>query len=356
MITNQKKDFLIGFHDPIVITGASGFIGRRLVQSLLDLGFRNLRCFVRPWSDVSRVPVLSGAAQDAGHVQVVRGNLLAPEDCAVAADAAVVFHLAAARGEKSFADAFMNSVVTTRNLLEACLGNRGLRRFVNVSSFTVYTNKRNPRGRPLAETSPVETHPELRGDPYCFAKVKQEQIVTEYGKQHGIPYVIVRPGHVYGAGNEAITGRVGISTFGMFLHLGGSNTIPLTYVENCADAIALAGVTKGVAGEVFNVVDDDLPSSRQFLRQYKRSVGPFHSLWVPPAVSYALCYLWERYAAWSEGQLPPLFNRRRWYANWNKARYSNEKLKSLVGWAPKVPTAEGLMRYFDSCSELRRHA
>src|SRR5207302_3097537 len=123
-----------------------------------------------------------------------------------------------------------------------------------------------------------------------------------------IPYVIVRPGYVYGPGNEPITSRVGIGTFGLFLHLGGSNSIPFTYVDNCADAIVLAGLKRGVEGEVFNVVDDDSPSSRAFLRLYKKKVGGFRSLYVPHAVSYALCFLWEKYAEWSEGQLPPAFN------------------------------------------------
>src|SRR5207253_5220785 len=136
----------------------------------------------------------------------------------------------------------------------------------------VYTNTRKLHGRMLDESCPVETQPATRGDAYCFAKVRQDEIVAEYSKQCGIPCVIVRPGVVYGPGNEAIHGRVGIGTFGVFLHLGGSNVIPFTYVDNCADAIALVGLQRGTDGEVFNIVDDDLPSSRQFLRLYKRKV------------------------------------------------------------------------------------
>ena len=67
-------------------------------------------------------------------------------------------------------------------------------------------------------------------------------MVIEYGQKFGIPYVIVRPGVVYGPGKVNISNRVGIGTFGIFLHLGGSNEIPLTYVDNCAEAIALAGL------------------------------------------------------------------------------------------------------------------
>ena len=116
-------------------------------------------------------------------------------------------------------------------------------------------------------------------------------------KKYGIPYVIVRPGSVYGPGKEAIPGRVGIDTFGIFMHLGGSNKIALTYVDNCAEAIVLAGIMKGIDGEVFNIVDDDLPSSRRFLSLYKRNVKRFKSIYVPHALSYFLCYLWEKYSA-----------------------------------------------------------
>ncbi len=284
-----------------------------------------------------------------------KGNLLSREDCEAACkEVVVIFHLAAGTGEKSFPDAFMNSVVTTRNLLDASLRHARLRRLVLVSSFSVYANRQ--KTRLLDESCPTEEHPELRGDAYCYAKVKQEQIVMEYGKNFDIPYVVVRPGSVYGAGEGQITGRVGIGTFGLFLHLGGSNTIPFTYVDNCAEAIVLAGLVKGVDGEVFNVVDDDLPSSRQFLRQYKKNVRSFKSVYVPHFASHALCYLWEKYSGWSKGQLPPVFNRRRWHAEWKKTRYSNEKLKAWLGWAPKVSTAEGLRRYFHSCAQDERYA
>src|SRR5439155_575686 len=80
--------------------------------------------------------------------------------------------------------------------------------------------------------------------------------------------------------------------------------------------------------EVFNVVDDDLPSSRRFLRLYKRHVRRFTSIYVPHLVSYALCALWEKYSYWSEGQLPPAWNRRTWNAYWKKTRYSNARVKT----------------------------
>jgi len=353
----KDERFAIASDDRVLITGATGFIGSRVLECLLDHGFRNLVCMVRPSSNLYRIETVIEHRPAGARVEIVNGNLLSRKDCEAACkDVALILHLAAGVSEKSFPNAVLNSVVTTRNLLEASLQHARLRRFVLVSSFAVYSNRQKPRWRLLDESCPIEEHPELRGEAYCFAKVKQEELVREYGKNLGIPYVVVRPGSVYGEGKVEITGRVGLGTFGLFLHLGGSNPIPFTYVDNCAEAIVLAGLVKGIEGEAFNVVDDDIPSSRQFLRLHKKNVRRFKSIYVPHFVSYALSYLWETYSQWSEGQLPPVFNRSRWHAYWKKTRYSNQKLKSKLGWAPGVSTAEGLQRYFKACGRDGRHA
>jgi nucleoside-diphosphate-sugar epimerase len=346
MTEREREEFSIEKDDLVLVTGATGFIGKRLVKTLLDRGFRNLRCFARPSSDVE---ALFGVTDKDARIEVFTGNLLSREDCLAATKGAkVIFHLAAGTSEKSFAGAYLNSVVTTRNLLEAAQTHDCLRKIVTISSFVVYSNN-GKRGRLLDESCEIEAHPDKMGDAYCYAKVRQDQFVAAYCDHAGIPYVIVRPGYVYGPGKTAITGRVGIDTFGFFLHLGGSNLIPFTYVDNCAEAIMLAGLRKESDGQVFNVVDDALPSSRQFLRQYKRQVKRFRSVYLPHALSYLLCYAWERYSAWSEGQLPPAFNRIKWRVFWKKTRYSNEKLKGLLGWTPKVSIADGLSRYFEAC-------
>lgn len=342
-------DFIISPRDRVLVTGANGFIGSRVVRRLAELGFTNLVCLVRPpgpGAALSEVMRTTGA-QD--RMQIHQGNLLSRDDCsAIAEGVSVVYHLAAGRGVKSYPDAFLNSVVSTRNLLEACAAGGSLRRFVSVSSFTVYSNLELKRGALLDETCAMDRHSELRGEAYCYAKFKQDELVEGFCRRRGLPYVIVRPGVVFGPGNRGLTQRVGIGTFGVFLHLGGSNRIPFTYVENCAEAVVLAGLKKGVNGEVFNVVDDDLPTSREFLGLYKKHVRKFRSIAVPRPVSYLLCLLWEKYADWSRGQLPPLFNRRRWASDWKGNRYSNEKLKRLLGWTPRVPFPEAARRYFDS--------
>jgi nucleoside-diphosphate-sugar epimerase len=340
-----SESYSISQDAPVLITGANGFIGCKVVETLLDRGFENLKVFVRPSAKLDRLTdVLSGRPRR--QVEVLEGNLLSREDCARAVRGVqVIYHLAAGI-EKSFAGAFMNSVLTTRNLWDASVQEGSLKRFVNVSSFAVYSTRKLKRGALLDESCAIQNPPHGRGDAYSYAKIKQEELVLDYSRRTGIPSVILRPGAVYGPGKRSITGRVGIDTFGVYLHLGGSNRLPLTYVDNCAEAIVLAGTTPGIDGEIFNVVDDDLPPSRRFLRLYKKNVRRFLSVPVPFPLAYLFCTLWEKYSDWSEGQLPRVFNRDRCSAEWKGQRYSNEKLKKLVGWSPRVPSEEGLQRYF----------
>src|SRR5712671_7216397 len=114
----RNDKLIIGFDDPILITGSNGFIGSRVVEALIRLGFTNLRCFVRPSSNLTRLNEILASAPGV-RAEVISGNLLSLDDCKSAAkDVNVIFHLAAGF-EKTFPGSFMNSVVTTRNLLDA---------------------------------------------------------------------------------------------------------------------------------------------------------------------------------------------------------------------------------------------
>ena len=198
------------------------------------------------------------------------------------------------------------------------------------------------RGALLDENCPLEDAPQERFDAYGFGKLKQEELVKEYGEVHNLPYVILRPGYVFGPGKRELNGRVGTSAFGLFIQVNGSQALPLTFVDNCAEAVVLAGLKPGIDGEIFNVVDDELLTGRQFLKAYKSEGEIFSSIRVPYIVGYAMSLLWEKYSKWSKNQLPPVFNRRRCAAEWKGNRYSNQKLKERLGWKPKVPMEQAM--------------
>src|SRR5438876_1665540 len=294
----MNSDYIVSRDERISVTGSSGFIGAKVVEKLIECGFTNLRCFVRPSSNLSRLRYWLNNVDAETKVEFVRGDLLSRDDCRAAAEGiSIIYHLAAGM-EKSFAGAFMNSALATRNLMDGFLQFGKPKRFVNVSSFAVYSNLTLKRGALLDETCALEDAPQERFDPYCFGKLKQEELVKEYGRQRKLPYVIIRPGAVFGPGKQALSGRVGIDTFGFFIHLGGSNRLPLTFVDNCAEAIVLAGLKRDVNGEIFNVVDDEPVTSRQLLEAYKKTVKPFFSVRFPYFLAFGMSFLWEKYSKW----------------------------------------------------------
>ena len=351
----MNRKFIASPKDCILVTGSNGFIGSKVVERLLEYGFTTVRCLVRPSSKLDRLKKLVHEVHARPNVEFVIGDLLSQDDCRKAtAGVSIIYHLAAGM-EKSFAGAFMNSALGTRNLMDAFLERAEPKRFVNVSSFAVYSNVSLKRGALLDETCPLEDAPQERFDAYGFGKLKQEQIVREYGNKHNLPYVILRPGYVFGPGKRELNGRVAISTFGFLIQVDGSHPLPLTFVDNCAEAIVLAGLTAGIDGEVFNVVDDELLSGRQFLKLYKAKLER-SSVRIPYVAAYGLCFLWEKYAKWSNGQLPPVFNRRRCAAEWKGNRYSNQRLQERLDWKPRVPMKEAMEAFlaqFDTNGEDR---
>jgi len=337
--------------DEILVSGAGGFLGSRVLETLLGYGFKKIRASTR--SERSHTMLSRLATSSGGRLEVVRGNLLSREYCRrITRGVALVLHCAAGVG-KSFAGCFMGSVVTTRNLIEASLGCGSLKRFVNVSSLAVHSGLELRQGSVLDETCALETEHMLRYDPYCYGKVKQDELVMKYGRERHLPWVIVRPGPVYGPGREKLPGRIGVEAFGLFFEIGGSTRPPIIYVDNCADAIVMAGLAKGVEGETFIAVDDDRPTCRQFLKLYKAQVRHLRSVHLPRFLYYVASRAWESYSRWSLEQLPPVFNRREYAAYWKPFEYSNRKLKARTGWRPRVSFQEAAARYFAYLREAR---
>ena len=141
----------------IVVTGATGFLGRRLVRLLADEGL-GVRCGVRPSSDVAALRAFVGKDRWPA-VEIVRMNLSDRDDCRrLVEDADIIYHLAAAlRG--SPAVLFTGTVVTTRRLIEATVEYGTVQRFVLISSLGVYAAGQLPKGALLDEQCPVDPEP-----------------------------------------------------------------------------------------------------------------------------------------------------------------------------------------------------
>jgi len=332
----------------VLVTGAGGFLGVHVVDRLLAHGHTDIRCFLRDSAKASRLIALSEKYPDS-QLELCYGNLKSKADCARAvADSSVIIHLAA--GLKGApAELFADSVVVSRNLLEAVEARADIpvekTRVVLVSSFGVYGVVPLGRGARIDENTPLEDHPELR-DPYSHSKLWQEQLFWEHRNKAGFELVVLRPGAIYGPGGGAFSSRVGLQVGPVLAHLGGSNLLPLSYVVNCAEAIVIAADYPDSSGQVYNVHDDELPTASQYLRAYKKQVKRIRTVRLPYFMTRLLARFLEAYNRRSLGQLPAILTRYKVAAMWGGNTFSNAKLHAL-GWHPLVSTNEGMAQTFE---------
>ena len=331
----------------VLVTGAGGFLGAHVVERLLAHGYTDIRCFLRERSKGEQLLGISAAYPDA-QLELCFGNLRSKSDCARAmADVSLVFHLAAGL-KGSPAELFADSVVASRNLLDALADRDGFpaqeTRIVLVSSFGVYGVAALGRGARVDERTPLEGHPELR-DPYSQSKLRQEQLFSDCQRAMGFELVVLRPGVIYGPGGGAFSNRVGLQIGPVFFHLGGSNLLPLSFVVNCAEAIVVAGTHPDSAGQVYNVHDDDLPTASSYLREYKKRVRRIRSVRLPYFMTRMLARCLESYHRRSQGQLPAIITRYKAAAAWGGNTFSNAKLHKL-GWRQLVATPDAMVQTF----------
>ncbi len=327
----------------VLVTGSNGFIGRALVQRLMTEPDVTVRALVRPGSSHE---ILKTLQQTYGpeRLEIFRGALTNAREIAPALNGIeTVYHLAAGMNGAP-ADLFQNTVVASKRLLEALVSCRPLPKVVLVSSMAVYGIAHLRWRKMLTEDASLETQPQQR-DLYAYAKLRQEQLFRSYQTQHQFPLVVLRPGVVYGPGGPALPRRIGLPIMGLFFHLGGNNLLPLSFVDNCADAICVAGKTPQAVGETFNVLDDELVTCKYYLKQYKKNVAPLRSITLPYALTSLLSHCIQRYHVYSQGQLPAFLTPYKTANAWKGMRFSNQKLKSL-GWQPVVPAKLGLSLTF----------
>lgn len=332
----------------VLVTGAAGFLGIHVVERLLAHGYTDIRCLLRDRAKSQRLLELS-KSYPGSQLELNYGNLRSKADCARSvADVSLVFHLVAGM-KGSPAELFADSVVASRNLLDAIAqrepGSSLPTRVVLVSSFGVYGVVPLGRGAKVNEETPLENHPAQR-DSYSHAKLRQEQLFWEYQQKIGFELVVLRPGVIYGPGGGPFSNRVGLQVGPIFFHLGGNSPLPLAYVVNCAEAIVVAGIHSDSAGQAYNVHDDELMTASQYLREYKRRVKRLRSIRLPYFVTQGLAGALEWYHRRSLGQLPAIITRYKAAAAWGGNTFGNAKLHSL-GWRQIVPTSDALAETFE---------
>lgn len=236
---------------PVLVTGGTGFIGRRLIDRLLEMDVE-VRSFALPDEPV---PERWG-----DRVRVLRGDITQPGDVAAAiSGAGTVFHLAAVVGFGAYDLHWAVTVEGSRNVYDSALAAGS--KVVLASSIVVYGDQIQ-----TMDCHEGLSHGQYQGA-YSRAKMAQEKLALEYRTQRDLPLVVVRPANVYGVGSGPwVDGMLGLLRVDRLPIIGdGSGNAGLVHVDNLVEAFLLAGANEAALGRIYTACDGlDVSWSRYF--------------------------------------------------------------------------------------------
>ena len=306
----------------MLVTGAAGLLGSRVVCQLLDRGHA-VRAVVRP---------TARALPEEWHnrAEVVQADLqTSPALDRLFDGVDALVHLAAAMHETAEAQRAITTICTER-LLEAMRMARSTRHVVLAGSCSVYDWTASQAI--LNEESPLEAMLYDR-DGYTVAKILQERITRRFAEDNRWILSVLRPGFIYGPGASP-AGGVGFGLGRVFLVIAPTARLRLTHVENCAGAFVNA-VEKRTAG-TFNIIDDDHVSAWRYSARLHGSNSSYFRIPVPYSAGLGIAYM-ARLAGCAlsparREKLPGILNPRQFRARFKPLQYENRRAKEGLGW------------------------
>lgn len=312
----------------ILVTGATGFVGRALVPELLANGSQ-VKTLGRKVStclpvEVEQVVVDLGEIGSDGAIKDVFG------------DVDVVVH-AAARVHV-MQDQSVNSLAEFRKLnrdatlvLAGLAADAGVKRFVFLSSIKVNGEETFSRKRPCVFKPDDEFNPT---DPYGLSKYEAEQGLLALGKNTGMEVVIIRPPLVYGPGVKA-------NFASMINWLRGGVPLPLGAIHNKRSFVALDNLVSFIAlcsdraqspkagNQVFLISDGEDVSTTQLLRKVANALGK--KIWLLPVPTVLMSFVAKLVG--KDDVANRLFG---------SLQVDSSKARDLLGWQPVITMDEQL--------------
>ncbi|TVQ55634.1 MAG: NAD-dependent epimerase/dehydratase family protein [Spirulina sp. DLM2.Bin59] len=328
----------------LLITGASGFVGKYVVAAGLRRGHR-VKAVVRPETDVTGIPW-----HDHERLELVRLDLGQPTELTAALRGVeAVIHLAAVKSG-DFDQQFAGTVRTTEALFAAMTAAK-VSRLVAVSTFSVYEYERKRAHSLLDEDSPLVTAERVKDrDAYCQTKLIQEQLCREFAAKGG-KVTILRPGMIYG--REYLWHALLGAEFGsVLLRIGSRGILPLSYVENCAEAMIIAAESEAAIGQTLNIVDDHLPTQGQYTQELKQRYPAPKLYYCPWVVMKSIAgFGWWINQTFLKGRakMPGIIVPARLHGRFKPLRYTNQRAKVVLNWQPQYSFTASLDR---SCGDL----
>ncbi|MFC2113095.1 NAD-dependent epimerase/dehydratase family protein [Bacteroidota bacterium] len=310
----------------IFITGASGFIGRAVVERLRDNFELTL---LLPPGEV---------AAGLGDHTIVRGDVTRYRSLGgLIKGHDTVIHMAGAVGYQSWRDCMSVNVDGSRNVIKQSI-KAGVIRFIHMSSVSVYGW--------LPDIKVTEEQPFKKiGNPYGNTKIEAEQVVRKFAEKNRIDLTVLRPTAVYGKGDNKFLPML-IEGFqsGKFRMMGdGNHTVDLVHVKDVADAVYLSLIKTESIGQTYNIANTKNPSWNKFLKEVSTQLDiPYNKRHVSYKLAYRFAGLLEFFSIFSNK--PPRLSRYAVRVVGRQYKYSNVKARKELGFEPSTDLIEGIQQ------------
>lgn len=271
---------------PVLVTGATGLVGSHLLDELLSRGIET-RVLVR---DPHKAETMRRRGVDVRLGDIREPGLMN----LVVRDIDVVYHCAAAVGPRHSRQTIYETNLTgVLNLLHALhQADRG--RAVLLSSIDVL-------GMVDFENVREELPWQATGDPAADVQIEMEKLALDYHRRHSVDSVVLRPGFIYGPGDEhTLLPLLQSLRDGTFSFIGSpDNVVPIVHVADVVQGMLLAGASPHCSGRIYHIADGSRTTAAQFLQR----VGELTGLQVPEKVrplwrAKARRGIWEVFGRW----------------------------------------------------------
>lgn len=239
----------------VLVIGATGFIGTRLIEKLMLERGAHVRALVRNWGHAARIARFD--------LDLVGGQLEDAESLRrAAAGADVIFNLAYVTSNDVAAN-----VEAASNLVAAALENQ-VRRVVHTSTFSIH----EPFGDRVID---ADTPPGPGAYDYPEAKIAVEAVIREAISVHGLPAVIIRPSIVYGPFGGYWTDRPArnLQRERVMLPNEGQGLCNAVFIDDLVDALILSAIDDDAVGETFLISGPAPVTWREFYEAIERHIG-----------------------------------------------------------------------------------
>ena len=311
----------------VFVTGATGFLGRTIVDRLLEAG-GEVTALLLPQDPGDGLPVA---------VNVVRGDITDPKSLAgLFAGHDAVLHLAGAVGYGQTWDACIRlNREGTRNVAARAMA-ENVRRFLHLSSVSVYGRVSDV---PVDESFPLRKI----NDPYGDTKIDAERILLEHAQNNELDLTLIRPTMIYGPGDVLFLPKIVENLKSGFARIIGKGDHPadVIHVRDVAEFITLVLHEPMTIGRTYNLTNPDNPTWKDMLHEAARILGvepPRRH--IPYPAAYAIATLMEMLSRVTNK--PPRLTR---YAVRNVGRpyhYVTDRMRDELGFSPQIDLLEGL--------------